>query len=715
MIPVTSARVRSAVLLSPVLVSVAALAVCIAVPTVLGHCDYIRTVLWGGAILVSAVGWGAIVARWLYGVDARVGWGLEAALGMAIHLVLGGLLAMLSLVSVTTSYVAVTLGVALYALEAWRRAAADPPPPGSEPRKRTHDRSIASVIAVSLFFGVALLHYLGMAAEQPANIIDDYQAYFSFPKQLLATGTLIEPFSSRRIDSYGGQSFLQVLVLAFASIYRIGVLDNGICVLVLTGLVVGWVRERRRFPFVVAAPALLALFTLHYYDLNHNAASEFSGAVFFFAIFRVLDRPRSADESPWGNALALALVASAACTLRQTNLPAAALIPAAYYCARMARDSSARRRWAKEAALAASLSLAFLLPWMVLAYRSCGTPLYPVILGNGAKDYINLEPISAIEKARYFVMASLYPGRLPNLLLALTAGLIVPSRSSFALRASLAGTALAVVMLFNALASADAVDGTDRYLFPFGLAYILAVSLVATGAVAQTRMKSGRPMIAIALVVGALLLQLHQTRNTFVPTYVAEMYAAKSALADPFASQRDPHGAVYAALQRAVPEHATLLVMLDQPFRLDFERNRILTWDQPGAASPPPHIPIGQGPAALSRYLLGQGVRYVAYCDGAPPEYIPDTAAQYALGQGVRYIPYCDAAPPKYNHPLENLLQGPTPPRDGTSNGPALRNIARLYTDILANLQHLTATRRQLYAVNRTYVLDLATPAPNPP
>ena len=112
----SSARVRSVVLPTQVLVSVAALAVCLAVPSGLVHDDYLRTVLWGGAILVSAVGWGAIVARRLYGDDdARVGWGLEAALGMAVHLALGGLLAMFSLVSVTTSYIAVTLGVALFA------------------------------------------------------------------------------------------------------------------------------------------------------------------------------------------------------------------------------------------------------------------------------------------------------------------------------------------------------------------------------------------------------------------------------------------------------------------------------------------------------------------------------------------------------------------------------------------------------------------------
>ena len=489
-----------------------ALAACLAVPTGLVHDDYLRTVLWGGAILASAVGWGAVIARGLYGDDAAVGWGLEAALGMAFHLVLGGVLAVLSLVSVTTCYIAVILGVVLFSLTAWRSAAAEAAPPDSGLRNgtRTHP-GIVGVTVVILFFGVALFNYFGWAAERPANIIDDFHAYFSFPKQLLATGTLIEPFSSRRIDSYGGQSYLQALVLAFSTISRIGVLDYGICVLVLAGLVIGWVRDRPRLSFAVAVPALLSLFMRHdFTGLNYNAASEFSGAVFFVAIFRVLDRPRRAGESAWANALALALVASGACTLRPTNFAAAVLIPAAYYGLRMAREGDARRRWAQEAALAAFFSLTLLVPWMVLAYRSGGTPLYPLILGNGAKEYISSEPISTVEKARYFVMASLYPGRLPGLLLALAAGLFVPSRVSLSLRASLAGTAVATIMLFNALAPADSVDSTDRFLFPFGFAYLLAVSLVAAAALANRAMTPVRSAIAMVLVVGALVLQLFQ-------------------------------------------------------------------------------------------------------------------------------------------------------------------------------------------------------------
>ena len=338
---------------------------------------------------------------------------------------------------------------------------------------------------------------------------------------------------------------------------------------------------------------------------------------------------------------------------------------------------------------------------MILAYRSCGTPLYPVIIGNGTVDTLGAggRPISAADKARYVLAAGLYPGRLPGLLLAFTAGLALPARASLALRASLAGTALAALMLLDALVSAHLVDATDRYLFPYGLAYLLAVALVAAGAVTQLKtpaiptiptIKPARSMLAMALVVGTLALPLAQRPDDPVGFYIGELDGIQAAWADSTRSQSDPGGAdsdaVYGALQGSVPEGATLLVVLDQPFRLDFTRNRILTWDAPGLASPPPHLPVGRGPDALARYLFAQGVRYVAYCDGPSPEYMPSARIQdlYRLGQGIRYVAYCD--------------RGPSPGYPKTASR------------IVADLQKLAATRKQLYGKDGTHVLDLATP-----
>ena len=498
--------------------------------------------------------------------------------------------------------------------------------------------------------------------------------------------------------AYGGQSYLQALVLAFSTVSRIVVLDNGICVLVLAGLVVGWVRERPRFPFAVAVPALLGLLTLHYYDFNHNAASEFSGAVFFLAMFRVLDRPRRAGESAWANALALALVASAACTLRQSNLAAAALIPAAYYGLRMVRERDARRRWAQEAALAALFSLALLVPWMVLTYRSCGTPLYPLILGQRRqkppwfRSHFRSHPISAVEKARYFVMASLYQGRLPGLLLAFTAGLLVPSR------ASLCATRVARRHRIghNHALQRLGIRAPDRRhrsiplpvwarLLPRRIAHRRRGGGASHNEARPLRDRHdpGRLRAGAAAVPDAAATSCGSTSTT--PTTARPRWRIPP---DPTSIPATLSMLPSNALSRSTPRSSSCSISLfvstssgTASFRGMSQAPSAPRLTYPSARAQTPWLGISSARASATS-PTATGPRQITCRD-------VQLQALYRLGQGVRYVAYCDRGPsPEYP---------PTPNR------------------VVADLEKLTATRKQLYADNGTYVLDLATPAPPPP
>jgi hypothetical protein len=69
----------------------------------------------------------------------------------------------------------------------------------------------------------------------------------------------------------------------------------------------------------------------------------------------------------------------------------------------------------------------------------------------------------------------------------------------------------------------------------------------------------------------------------------------------------------YSGMQQAVPAGETLLTRLEYPFTLDFSRQTVFVADYPGGSSPPPGMPSFQGAEALAAYLIGQGVRYVAY------------------------------------------------------------------------------------------------------
>ena len=66
-------------------------------------------------------------------------------------------------------------------------------------------------------------------------------------------------------------------------------------------------------------------------------------------------------------------------------------------------------------------------------------------------------------------------------------------------------------------------------------------------------------------------------------------------------------------MQAAIPSGARVLAMIERPYLLDFARNRIDHWDQAGAASPPPGLPLRAGSDAVASYLVQQGIRYVAF------------------------------------------------------------------------------------------------------
>jgi hypothetical protein len=72
----------------------------------------------------------------------------------------------------------------------------------------------------------------------------------------------------------------------------------------------------------------------------------------------------------------------------------------------------------------------------------------------------------------------------------------------------------------------------------------------------------------------------------------------------------------YQEMQAAIPIGSTLLARVDKPYLLDFKRNSIYVADVPGAASPPPGLPMFRGADEIADYLLSVSVRYVAYSYG---------------------------------------------------------------------------------------------------
>jgi hypothetical protein len=187
---------------------------------------------------------------------------------------------------------------------------------------------------------------------------------------------------------------------------------------------------------------------------------------------------------------------------------------------------------------------------------------------------------------------------------------------------------------------------------------------------------------AIAVLIG-LTLHVYRARDSLRATFATWVNSA-----DSLASTRDPmrtRGAhslatFYGNLQNTIPPGASVLVMVDYSYLFDFKRNRIVHFDQPGAASPPPHLPFFQGPEAVAEYFLKVGIRYVAFIIGSSIEYT------YPIWR---------------EHQSEVIPQG--------KRGAMYKIQSRYYLDTFDNFMALTRSRKVLSHSDDYWVLDLQT------
>src|SRR5688500_7183124 len=265
--------------------------------------SFAATAVWGLLILAAFAGWGGAIGQRLFG-RSDVDFGLRAAWGMALAIFLGGVACLFTIASPGMIFAFVAIGVALAGVQ-WFRSR-------SRPR--------ISVLLL-LCAAAALLQYVGSIGNARFNPNDDFIAYFPFAKQILQQGTLFDPFSTRRVMSFGGQSFLHAMVLAGSPGFRLHLFDQGICLLLAALLVAGERKTGR--PLWPVLLALLLLITLP--DIRANTYPQMSGVVVFYGLYRTMMWLDSleGDRRPLASAALIALMATAACTLRSNYIAVA--------------------------------------------------------------------------------------------------------------------------------------------------------------------------------------------------------------------------------------------------------------------------------------------------------------------------------------------------------------------------------------------------------
>ncbi len=647
---------------------------------------------WGVALILGFVGWGRLLARFL-APQARVGWGQCAAWGLAVSVIVGGVLNWLSAISRPLLVGYVAAGVALTVWDAGRACFAP------RDRRRPGLASFAAdpLSACLLIVLVALVGFRFVAAPVQRsfspnstspdfygvtfNPHDDLHAYLVFPERMLQTGHLgDDPFNTRRLEtSLGGTHFLNALTLAALPVDQLHLFENGVCIVILCGITaelfgaLGVSRRANRFLLIVGQCMIMDTF---------NVVSHVSAMVMLTAWMLLLVEARWRTDPPLRSALLLGIVFAGTAALKSTVLVMAGLLIVVYLL--IQAFTRPDRRLLLVIGVAGAVTILALAPWMDAMVRSSGTLLYP-FLGNGYHwtRYLSA-PLPAEPVSRWILENNLRALWLPGVW-AVGLGLVfIAGRAVWAVRGlgnvwSVAAAAV-TAWLVSIVGFAWAGGGWAVYRYVFPIEYVSGLLLL--GAVWRlTHSRAGSRLLRLpqpwywrALAAGWLVLQLPMALNLYARILPDDLRPGGPRWPVTDASVNRS----VARMQQAVPAGARLLVRLTQPYLLDFQRNPIFVADWPGSVSPPPGMPLGRGPEPLARYLLGRGIRYVAY--------------SYRLQAD-------------YPEAYFGWMAGPDQP-------PWDRYQARFAFDFQSNLAALGKTRRHLYDDGSTFVLDLAATLP---
>ena len=569
-------------------------------------------------LVLSFLGWGRLASVAAFG-ESRGDWPFQAAWGICVVALLGGVLNALGAVSVAMNLAILAAGLVLCGFQlrkalpiaALRAAAKDSP------------RAVLLVggtALVAFAIVVVSLHHIRWEPN------DDAVAYAMFPRKMLDTGRLVEPFSNRRIVSFGGYHYLHSLILSALSHGELQLLDRGLGTALTGAGLVCFARRRLASPWVVACLAGLA-FLLHP-PIRVNLASTSILSLLSFALLETFLLTGESRGLPvWKRAALLALAAAGLLSMRANALAILGPLTLALVLTerRPAEESYALGQRVRLLVGIGLFAALLLFPWALALAQSSGTPFYPVVQGyyNAAIPMsVPMAPAAYVK----FLWENITYSNLQILFLLAVVGA--------ALRAvSLPVLCYVFCSLLTAIATMAAFNLSTgwcmaRYHCPFTrLAFILTLAawmtyllarlpsyehLNASGVVAKMRIGLiGVVSVLCAIAVGTLFVRAgwgaDLREHGYNPVRVLEGRVQenyKAAL---------PLRGTYRSALATIPDGSKVLAAVDAPFLLDFTHHDIVCIDDVGVVSPPPGLPVHGDAEALASYLTELGFTHLLH------------------------------------------------------------------------------------------------------
>jgi len=571
------------------------------------HPSYFPVLLWSIVIFISFLGYGETLRRALRRPEFDdLGWGLTAAWGMAATLAIGGLLMAFQLAVAPILTAVVGLGAVMAIVHGMSRLLGG----GfsfSALRMPLSDLVLYLLAALAFASSIAWPHHI--------DPNDDLICYLMLPVKLLATGTLIEPFSFQRAGTFGGQSILQALVMIVGAERNGHVPDRGMAMVMIFGMLVHATRGLKGQYAVARFLLLFAFWFVPVPRISTNGAM--TGGAMLLGMLITLERAFSAKPRAWAAFVPAGLLLAGTCSIRPTFTAVAGFILAALalrdlWCGLRAKNNLPGI--ISPYLTTGLVALAVLIPFMVVLYASNGTPMVPPISGYVSKAYQTYafnEPLKDWAGVLAFFTA---PEALSLLALLAVAALLPAGKfTSPILWGALLASAV-ILHRFSALAFLDLHRYLHPIFVPLGL-WMLAALLKKSAA--ENPADAGNEVLRLPVAASAAALIVFMVVSsaqggkelreqiTGLPDQIKEV----KPFFDPNLKQ------AYAQLQEQVPAGEKILTMVDASYWFDYKRNPMVSINAVGGSSPPPGIPFEQGPEALAAYLKGLGIRYVIAVD----------------------------------------------------------------------------------------------------
>ncbi|MEQ8540735.1 MAG: hypothetical protein RIB93_25180 [Coleofasciculus sp. D1-CHI-01] len=627
--------------------------------------SYFFAFFWGICILLSLIGWGAVVNRILF-PKHRADWGQLAAWGVAFSIVVGGVLNVTWTISRTVILIYLGLGLIYWIFDFYqtRNSIIDSI---SKYRQICDKDKIVFLLSTIVIFMIGV-QYAGSIYADDFNNHDDYHAYFVFPNKMLQMGSMgADPFSERRLmSSLGGQSFLDTFTVSLLSERSLNIIDQGCGTIIISWLIIGWFIELKT-PIKTSLISLITLLCIVIAIPDVNITSVLIASALFLCLFRTINWSKLKSNSFIAKGTIIALLAAGICATKSTMIPVCVILLTLSYCFYLIKVEN-KKIAIYDILWVMSLSFLFLLPWMISMYQSSGTLLYP-ILGKGYHGYFisRSSDLTLLKSVKLIRGAAISFSFLACYLLSF----IIWRQYRYNLINRESPLSLLISVWIGAILVALST-GSHRFSASFVVSAIIALMIIALDSQRKaTEYKDYKfqTSMIISFLMGLLIAKFGSPAMYVELENIGKIKSGLNPL--PLVTKEEVNS--YLNMQQSIPEGETVLTRLEKPFVLDFSRNQVFIADYPGAASLPPGMPFFKGGEALADYLTSKSIKYVAY--------------SYANEAGFQKQIYKDRLKPEINI--------------------WMRTQAQHTFDFQDNLKELGETRTIIYDDGEKFVLNL--------